>query len=151
MHTNLKFRTGKYAGKSYEWVNENDPGYINWVLENRPEMMRSKQKPKTVTPSYLKDVGEDEEDTVQRLKPLKPNYNFEKQLDMSENDKATREKEVKAKLLKLKLGLYSKLTKETDDKGKIKYDKNWLADIVFDREEESELKEKIKSRINENY
>jgi hypothetical protein len=37
---NFVFRTGKYANKTYEWVNKVNPSYIDWIIENRPEMLR---------------------------------------------------------------------------------------------------------------
>jgi hypothetical protein len=34
------FRSGKYAGKTYEWVSKVNPRYIDWIIENRPEMLK---------------------------------------------------------------------------------------------------------------
>lgn len=34
------FRSGKYANKTYEFVTQVNPNYIDWVVENRPEMLK---------------------------------------------------------------------------------------------------------------
>jgi len=40
------FRSGKYAGKTVGTVYNRDRRYFNWVVENRPEMLKShKSKP----------------------------------------------------------------------------------------------------------
>ena len=44
------FRSGKYKGYSFKEVQYLDPGYINWVRENRPEMLRSNNKPTKTQP-----------------------------------------------------------------------------------------------------
>jgi protein-tyrosine phosphatase len=38
----FKFRSGKYLGKTYEWVCDNHPSYIAWVKENQPNMLKEK-------------------------------------------------------------------------------------------------------------
>ena len=48
-------RSGKYKGQSWTDVQQFDPGYIRWIRENRPEMLKFSQ-PK------LKKVVEAEED-----------------------------------------------------------------------------------------
>ena len=40
-------RSGKYKGKKWTDVQTYDPGYIQWVRENRPEMLKSHSKPKS--------------------------------------------------------------------------------------------------------
>jgi len=46
MDSNITLRSGKYAGKTVKWLEENDRGYLNWVKENRPEMLKAvKPKP----------------------------------------------------------------------------------------------------------
>ena len=40
-------RSGKYKGKKWTDVQTYDPGYIRWVRENRPEMLKSHSKPKS--------------------------------------------------------------------------------------------------------
>ena len=40
MRPDFKFRSGKYTGRTYEWVEDNDPSYLAWVKENRPEMFK---------------------------------------------------------------------------------------------------------------
>jgi hypothetical protein len=34
------FRSGKYQNKTYEFVSQVNPSYLDWVVENRPEMLR---------------------------------------------------------------------------------------------------------------
>jgi len=65
----LIFRSGKHKGKTLSWVTENDPSYIVWIEENRPEMLKS----------TTKEVKAETTDTEFRYKPLKPNYDFDKQ------------------------------------------------------------------------
>lgn len=48
------FRTGKHAGKSLEEVQKIEPGYIRWIKENRPEMLKErKQQTKSETPKEV--------------------------------------------------------------------------------------------------
>lgn len=44
MDKNHIFRTGKYAGKTVNYVYQTDKRYFNWILENRPEMLKSHKK-----------------------------------------------------------------------------------------------------------
>tara|TARA_B110001469_G_scaffold5622_1_gene5869 strand:- start:205 stop:465 length:261 start_codon:yes stop_codon:yes gene_type:complete len=44
MDKNHVFRTGKYAGKTVNYVYQNDKRYFSWILENRPEMLKSHKK-----------------------------------------------------------------------------------------------------------
>jgi len=61
-------RSGKYKGKSKDWVEDNDPSYLIWVEEFRPEMLKDRKYNTTsdseVIPNY-------------RPKPLTPNMNFD--------------------------------------------------------------------------
>jgi|TARA_B110000908_G_C9949713_1_gene311999 hypothetical protein len=59
----VKFRTGKYAGLTVDHVKKIAPWYINWVRENRPEMLRdispkkantNSRSTKHVDDSYIK-------------------------------------------------------------------------------------------------
>ena len=34
-------RSGKYKGQSWTDVQQFDPGYIRWIRENRPEMLKT--------------------------------------------------------------------------------------------------------------
>jgi hypothetical protein len=44
----MKLRSGKYAGMQVTHVQQIAPGYIAWVEQNRPEMLRERKvaKPK---------------------------------------------------------------------------------------------------------
>ena len=50
-------RSGKYKGKKWTDVQTYDPGYIQWVRENRPEMLKSqKTTVKEENYSYLDEI-----------------------------------------------------------------------------------------------
>ncbi len=61
----FKFRSGKYQGKTYEWVLDNDPSYIKWVEKNVPKMLI--EQPKGSTKSKINH---------EPFK-IKPNMNFD--------------------------------------------------------------------------
>tara|TARA_Y100000389_G_C17112543_1_gene341413 strand:+ start:47 stop:268 length:222 start_codon:yes stop_codon:yes gene_type:complete len=70
----MKFRTGKYKGVDIETVKRMSPWYIQWVRENRPEMLRpsrkSQLKPrKKLIPLTPPDLSNDI--------PMKPNRDFD--------------------------------------------------------------------------
>lgn len=44
----MRFRTGKYKGLTLDEVRTRDPRYIQWVRENRPEMLRARPVAKPV-------------------------------------------------------------------------------------------------------
>jgi len=50
----MKFRTGKYAGLTIEHVRKIAPWYIQWVRENRPEMLREHSSKPKITKSIHK-------------------------------------------------------------------------------------------------
>jgi hypothetical protein len=56
----MKFRTGKYAGLTVDHVRKIAPWYIQWVRENRPEMLRdsSPKKPSTNSSRSTKHVDD---------------------------------------------------------------------------------------------
>ena len=62
----MKFRTGKYAGLTVDHVKKIAPWYIQWVRENRPEMLkdRAPKKTKPVIKPKIKSTA------------IKPNYDF---------------------------------------------------------------------------
>jgi|SaaInl6LU_22_DNA_1037377.scaffolds.fasta_scaffold127320_1 hypothetical protein len=39
----MKIRSGKYEGYTVNEVNQIDPSYIEWVRENRPEMLKERK------------------------------------------------------------------------------------------------------------
>lgn len=66
------FKKGQYKGKTVGWVDDNDPSYLVWVEECKPEMLEDKpEKQKPTNPVYL----EPELDTVESA--IKPNLNFD--------------------------------------------------------------------------
>jgi hypothetical protein len=64
---NFVFKFGKHVGKTYAWVEEHHPTYIDWVKKEAPHMLKAKAaaKPKT-TVTQLDD----------NPKSLQPNLNF---------------------------------------------------------------------------
>jgi hypothetical protein len=47
-------RSGKHTGKTLEEVQRIEPSYINWIKENRPEMLKEKKQPtKSETPKEV--------------------------------------------------------------------------------------------------
>jgi len=83
MDMNHVFRTGKYAGKTIQYVYDNDRRYFNWVLENRPEMLKShKGKVESIRdrpykkPVYIDppDVAADDRGVI---RPMTPNLDFD--------------------------------------------------------------------------
>jgi hypothetical protein len=77
MNINQVFRSGKYAGYTIGEIYAKDRRYINWVLENRPEMLKSHtKKPKETTykkPTYI-DPPDIPKDNV--IKGISPNEAF---------------------------------------------------------------------------
>tara|TARA_R110001592_G_scaffold206900_2_gene457630 strand:+ start:97 stop:318 length:222 start_codon:yes stop_codon:yes gene_type:complete len=69
----MKFRSGKYKGVDVETVKRMAPWYIQWVRENRPEMLRASNKPQPKP--YKKPVYVDPPD-IPREGAIKPNYDF---------------------------------------------------------------------------
>jgi len=61
------FRSGKHKDKTIDWVEENDPSYLVWVEEFRPEMLKESKKKEEAIPEY-------------RPKPLTPNYDFDNEV-----------------------------------------------------------------------
>lgn len=43
MNPQFQIRTGKNAGKTIEWLQQNDPSYLRWIKENRPEMLKGSE------------------------------------------------------------------------------------------------------------
>ena len=66
------FRSGKYSGKSFVWVEENDPNYYEWVKLNRPEMLK-------VTSEKKSEIKKEDELPDEPISAIKPNLNFDNQ------------------------------------------------------------------------
>ena len=64
----MQFRTGKYAGMTVDQVRRIAPWYIQWVQENRPEMLRDRapKKAKAIVETKIKV----------KSSAMKPNLNF---------------------------------------------------------------------------
>jgi len=74
----MVLRSGKYKGKTLEWVEEFDSNYLDWIKENRPEMLKEKPKPKIVKEDELPDSP---------ISALKPNLNFDNEKQIRNNGK----------------------------------------------------------------
>lgn len=70
MNLDFKLRSGKFAGKTLEWLQNNESSYLSWVKENRPEMLKGADKPTPVAPISQKSV------IVKSNKTMSPNDNF---------------------------------------------------------------------------
>lgn len=79
MDLNHIFRSGKYAGYTVNEVYARDRRYINWVLENRPEMLKSHKK-KAVQQTYTKPTYVDPPEVSDKpssgIKPVSPEDAF---------------------------------------------------------------------------
>ena len=47
LNPNFKFRSGKYTDWTVQEVFASDPGYLNWVYDNKPQMLKGAE----VTPA----------------------------------------------------------------------------------------------------
>jgi len=70
----MKFRSGKYAGRDVEYVQQVAPGYVNWVRVNRPEMLRER-----VSKKETKDTSNSSYSDSVWLRSIKPNLDFDTQ------------------------------------------------------------------------
>lgn len=61
---------GKYKGKTLEWLEKNDKGYLKWAKENAPKLV-TPPKPKPIIETKVIDLREDE-----LPKAIQPNLNF---------------------------------------------------------------------------
>ena len=68
MDDSFTLRSGKYAGKTIEWLKRNDPQYLEWVTLNQPKMLlvsKPADKPKI-------EMSDEES-----ISAIKPNLNFD--------------------------------------------------------------------------
>lgn len=81
MNADFIWRSGKFKGKTYAWVSTYQPWYINWVLENRPEMLVERNKPK---PKQCSGEDDEDEESIsehqwKKSKLIQPNLDFFKE------------------------------------------------------------------------
>lgn len=72
MNNEFVLRSGKHAGKTIGWLLNNQPSYLAWVQENRPEMLKGsdkKEEPKSLPKKEVKLRDEP-------IKTITPNMNF---------------------------------------------------------------------------
>lgn len=67
MNKDFVIRTGKYAGETIGWLENNNPGYLAWIKINQPNMLKEIKE---------KNGDCDEPDPKFKLPPLKPNTKF---------------------------------------------------------------------------
>jgi len=69
MNPQFQIRTGKHAGRTIEWLQQNQPSYLRWMEENRPEMLKG---------SDVKKAAPKQQVTVREIetKAMVPNLNF---------------------------------------------------------------------------
>lgn len=68
----MELRSGKYKGYEIEDVWEIDPGYMRWVQENRPEMLRSHGTPKKPVPQKAPQMSEEDVEMFNWNKNIRP-------------------------------------------------------------------------------
>lgn len=68
----MRFRSGKYKDYTIQEVWEIDPGYMYWVQENRPEMLRTHAPKKKVVPQKAPQMSEEELETYNHYKKIRP-------------------------------------------------------------------------------
>lgn len=70
------FKKGKYKGKTVDWVEDNDPSYIVWIEECKPELLEDDDNFSVNSDlSYEEKYPEPEEDFIETA--IKPNLNFD--------------------------------------------------------------------------
>ena len=74
MNDDFILRSGKYVGKTIQWLKINNPQYLEWITLNKPTMLvgsKQQDKPKT-------EISDEE-----IVSAMKPNLNFdnEKQIN----------------------------------------------------------------------
>jgi len=71
MNNQFILRSGKFSGKTIEFVQTQEPSYLNWIKENRPEMLKgSEVVPKQVVKKEIKFRDGP-------IKSIVPNLNFD--------------------------------------------------------------------------
>lgn len=66
MNSFFKLQSGKHIGKTIGWLEDNEPSYLAWIIENRSEMLKGSEKeineskPKKEYPilPYLRKIAE---------------------------------------------------------------------------------------------
>ena len=67
---NHRLRSGKYAGQTLNYVYKKDRRYFNWMVENRPEMLKSHgTKPKAQKPTYEEPIETKVDYTIKGISP----------------------------------------------------------------------------------
>lgn len=69
----MRFRTGKYKGMTVDHVKKIAPWYIQWIRENRPEMLRDRpaKKPRPAAPPIIEPTAD------KPVSAMQPNNDFD--------------------------------------------------------------------------
>lgn len=84
MEEDFIFRSGKHIGKSLVWVEEFDSNYLNWIKENRLEMLKEHPTPKSSS-----KVKKDHELPDSPITAMKPNMGFDNEKKQQNNGENT--------------------------------------------------------------
>jgi len=75
---NHRLRSGKYKGQTLNYVYKKDRRYFNWMLENRPEMLKSHgSKPKKAQVQKPTYEEPDETKVDYKIKGISPSEAFD--------------------------------------------------------------------------
>ena len=72
MDPNVILRSGKYQGYTVGEVWHTDPGYIRWIKENRPEMLRSHAPKAKPVPQKAPQMSEEDMESYNWNKNIRP-------------------------------------------------------------------------------
>lgn len=105
---------GKYAGKTVEWLQDNDPSYLIWAEETNPKIFEKPKKKKKSIDFERMDIDMENKEVIYREPELdkvetsiKPNVNFDnekifKELNIYKNKSETKlRKEISGKIIYL--------------------------------------------------
>lgn len=72
LNPNFKFRSGKYAGWTIKEVFDISPGYLNWIYENKPQMLKGAEVQPAPPKKVVPEVADPEEVYYLYNKNIKP-------------------------------------------------------------------------------
>ncbi len=73
MDKNFVLRSGKYTGKTLEWLETNQKSYLTWIKENRPEMLKDAKK----APVAKVEVKKELKFRDKLIEAIRPNDEFD--------------------------------------------------------------------------
>ena len=69
MNKNFILKTGKFAGKTIGWIEENNPWYLIWIEENKPFMLKGSMDEEPVVAKKMTK-------TEKKSEAMQPNMGF---------------------------------------------------------------------------